>query len=165
MSTIARDLARVAPVTLSTPAPHTKPHPAAGALARAARALSRRGRYAAKAELCNAALARLVELCFELDTDGIRANVDWDGRILIPLPWGRAGYKLWSLRITEQRILNRLMRRRSEGEKAPLFRYDATRRLWLLNLDYDQAQAARYLARRPLSAAEWRAARDSLRLD
>ena len=63
-----------------------------------ARNLSRRGLAATKAELFNNALAALADLCMEWETNDRRANVDVDGRLLVPVPWGDSGYKVWGLR-------------------------------------------------------------------
>lgn len=123
-----------------------------------AKALSRRGLAQAKVELVNYALLTLVELLFEDDTDGRRANVDPDGRILIPLPWGRMGHKSWELRRTEANALRWLMLQRYATQNEPLFVYDAGGRTWLVNLAYSKRSALSYLRTMPVTLAEWRQA-------
>lgn len=101
---------------------------------RAAEALSRRNVDAAVVELLNEALARLTMLCYERDDDGRLCNVDTaNGRILLPLPWGRAGYAKWGLSPTEADIMRAIMFRR-QRLGVPLFFFDRSRRSWFLNL-------------------------------
>ena len=124
-----------------------------------AQALSRRGVAAAKCELVNAALVAMVDLLFEVDDDGATPNVDPDGRILPPAPWGRNGGRLWGLRATEQRTLNVIMRQRNDTHSEPLFVYDTEARHWLLGRAYKGKRAAHaYLRTCPITMAEWRAA-------
>lgn len=123
-----------------------------------AKALSRRGLAAAKVEIVNFALLELVNLVFEDDTDGRPANVDPDGRILIPLPWGRMGHKAWELRRTEANALRWLMLQRYAVQNEPLFVYDAGGRAWLVNLAYSKRSALSYLRTMPVTLAEWRQA-------
>ena len=127
-------------------------------LRKVAKALSRRGLAAAKVELVNLALLELVNLVFEDDTDGRPANVDPDGRILIPLPWGRLGHKQWELRRTEANALRWLMLQRYAVQNEPLFVYDAGGRVWLVNLAYGKRSALSYLRTMPVTLAEWRQA-------
>ena len=125
--------------------------------------LSRRGVAAAKVELCNLALVEFTRTLFDTDADGITPNVDADGRILIPAPWGRNGGPLWGLRRTEQRALNAIMRRRSEVQNTPLFVYDVDARAWLLGRDVTLRSAMTYLRNMPITLAEWRQAWDATR--
>ena len=120
--------------------------------------LSRRGVAAAKAELANQALLTLAELLYELDEDGRPANVDPDGRILVPLPWGRLGHKVWGLRRTEANALRWLMLQRNAIQNEPLWVYDAAGRTWLLNLAYTRRGAMTYLRTLPVTLPEWRQA-------
>lgn len=120
--------------------------------------LSRRGVAVAKVELVNAALLAFTETIFETDPDDTLPNVDHDGRVLIPAPWGRAGGKMWGLRATEQRAFSWLMRQRSEVQNQPLYVYDAEARCWLLGRNYGKRAALTYLRNLPVTLAEWRAA-------
>ncbi len=121
--------------------------------------LSRRGVLATKAELCNQVLVAFVEVLFETDDDGVSANVDATGMVLIPAPFGRGGGPLWGLRATEQRTLNVIMRQRSEAHSEPLFVYAADNRRWLLGRPYTSRRTAMaYLRSLPVTVAEWRAA-------
>ena len=148
---IPAELARTEAITGATPERFAP-------LRKVAKALSRRGLAAAKVELVNAALLELVNLVFEDDTDGRPANVDPDGRILIPLPWGRLGHKAWELRRTEANALRWLMLQRYATQNEPLFVYDAGGRTWLLNLAYSKRSALSYLRTMPVTLAEWRPA-------
>ena len=126
--------------------------------------LSRRGLASAKVELFNTVLAGAVDLCLETDPDGRLANVDHvTGSVLVPLPWGEAGYKMWGLRITECRILRYIMRRRAERDKPPLFSYDADARRWVWTRSFGRTTAASYLRAAPITLAEYRAAWDANR--
>lgn len=148
---LPRELQRTEVVQTAQPARHT---PARAA----AQALTRRGMMAAKAELCNTALLGLTELCFEMDTDGQRANVDPDGRILIPLPWGRLGGKAWGLRASEQRALRVIIQQSGRPPAGTRSTRDTDGRAWLLNLAYSKQTAGAYLRSWPVTTAEYRAA-------
>ena len=127
-------------------------------LRRVAQSLTRRGIAGAKAELVNTALAALVDMLFDADSDGVTPNVDADGRLLIPVPWGRAGGAMWGLRTTEQRALNVIMRQRAEVTGA-LFVYDLAGHCWLLGRGYTGRRTAQaYVRQCPITLAEWRAA-------
>lgn len=129
-------------------------------IADAADKLSLAGTLAARVELCNEALSKLVTLCYELDTDGLAANVDIvTYRILIPLPWGSAGWRRWGLRYHEALVLRAIMLARQGGQPAPLFVYDDGARMWCLNvMDYRGPKAAQaWLHAAPVTLAEWKA--------
>lgn len=154
---IPAELARSeALATVPTPERHTP-------LRTVAQKLTRRGVMAAKCELANQVLLTLADLVYEIDDDGRWANVDDDGRLLIPLPWGRLGYRHWGLRRTEANALRWVMLQRStRGE--PWLVYDAGARCWLLNLAYEsRRQGLAYWRQLPVSLGEWRAASDATR--
>lgn len=133
-------------------------------LRQVAQSLTRRGIMAAKVELCNQALATLVDLVFEIDDDGRHANQDVDGRILIPLPWGRLGRASWGLRATEGAALRYIMLQRQRTEPEPLFVYDAGGRTWCVNLAFtSRRMAGSYLRTTPVTLGEWRHAWESTR--
>ena len=124
--------------------------------------LSRRGMAGAKVELLNHALAGAVDLCLESDADGRAANVDFvTGAVLVPLPWGEAGYKMWGLRITEARAMRYIMRRRAERDRPPLFVYDTDARRWVWSRTFGRTTAASYLRAAPITLAEYRQAWDA----
>ncbi len=124
-----------------------------------AESLTRRGVMAAKCELANQALLAFVEVLYDADADGVTANVDPDGTVLIPAPFGRGGGPLWGLRATEQRTLNLVMRQRSQAHNEPLFVYGEDTRRWLLGRPYVSRRAAlAYLRGYPVTLAEFRAA-------
>lgn len=125
-------------------------------LRQVAERLTRRGVATAKVELVNGALLAFVEVLFDADPDGLYANLDIDGRILIPAPFGRKGGTMWGLRNTEQRALSVVMRQRSDNEDAPLFVYDGETRHWFVGNGYTLKTALAYLRMVPITLAEWR---------
>ena len=156
---IVRVVERKGEVAQAAPARHA-------ALRHAAEALSRRNVDGATVELFSEAMQRLTLLAYEMDADGY-CNVDGvTGRLLIPAPFGRLGYKRWGLRRIESTLLREMIQQRQIGQKgrAPgLWLYDRTQRTWRLNLfDFDAlADAQRYWQRWPLTVAEYRIARSA----
>lgn len=149
---IPAELARSeALATVPTPERHTP-------LRAVAQKLTRRGVMAAKCELVNTALVAFCEVLFDADPDGVDANIDPDGRVMIPAPWGRNGAKQWGLRRTEQRALSWLLRQRSATSDNPLFVYDGELKNWYVGAGYGRRTALAYLRHLPVTLAEWRAA-------
>ena len=103
----------------------------------AAEALSRNGVARLKAELCNEAVEALIRYVYEPDPDfGASANVDADGQVLMPVPWGRS-HQRWGLRRPEAEALRHHMLRLSQtADPPPLFSYDDYARRWVVNIDY-----------------------------
>ena len=131
-------------------------------IADAANALSLAGQMAARVELANEALCKLVELCYQPDDDNRAANVDVvTHRVLIPLPWGSAGWKRWGLRYHEALVFRAIMLGRqgvTPGGVVPLFVYDGTTRSWHLNVqDYrGLADGLAWLQAGQISLPEWK---------
>lgn len=124
-----------------------------------AKRLSRRGHIQARCELANEATSKLIDLCYQRDTDGVACNVDRrTGRLLVPAPWGRLGHAHYGLRRSEAVILRAYMFTLEDGGQPPLFSYDRLDRGWYLNnLDYrayDQAVA--YWRKHQIDVAAWR---------
>lgn len=117
-----------------------------------AQSLSRVGVALAHAETCNAALQRVCELAYAVDTDSRRCNMDTDGRLLFALPWGKSGYTRWGLRRREADTLRAILMARQtpqQGRAVPLFAYDAASRAWYVNLpDYACLEEAQAYVRR-----------------
>jgi hypothetical protein len=68
-------------------------------LAVKAEKISRVGDSKAHVAVATAALMKLVITLYQLDDDGQPANYDrYTGQILLPVPWGKRGWKLWGLR-------------------------------------------------------------------
>lgn len=122
-----------------------------------ARGISRKAMYEGVAGVCNAALASVVSVCYDR-LDGRLVNIDpvtW--RILVPVPWGKAGYLRYGLRSTEAAVLRAILVARAEQDSHPaLFVYDPDARRWLAVLaDYRSAgMAETYLDRYPIQAPE-----------
>lgn len=130
------------------------------ALRNAAESLSLRNVDQAVCELLNEALARLILLCYEQNEHGY-CNIDGrTGRILIPVPWGKAGYAHWSLTPTEGDTMRRIMLTRARVG-LPLFAFDRGRRAWFLNLaDFPEgAVVLAQLKEWEISVGEYREAR------
>lgn len=126
----------------------------------AAQELNLAGELAARVELANEALCRLVELLYQPDSDGHPAHIDpATGRILVPLPWGSVGWKRWGLRHHEAVVLRMILLARQCGTTRPaLFLYGTDTRCWYLNTnDYPTLPAAaHWLKRSAILLAEWR---------
>lgn len=132
-------------------------------IAEAAESLNLAGTLAARVELANEALCRLVELMYLADIDGRPANADAStGRILIPLPWGSAGWRHWGLRYHEAVVMRSILLGRQAAYKStqapPLFVYDGDMRCWMLNArDYDTYHRAQgWLHLGQFTLAEWK---------
>lgn len=134
------------------------------AIQRATQALSRRNADAATVELFSEAMQRLTLLAYEQDEDGY-CNIDpITNRLVIPVPWGKAGHKRWGLTPSESVVLREMIQRRQIGRdgRAPgLWLYDRARRAWRVNLyDFDTlADGQHYWKRWPLTVGEYRLAR------
>lgn len=152
-------LSRANQVLDVTPENHVAPRP--GAIVTS---WNRAGVAAAHAETLNASLQRVCELAYVRDTDARFCNLDaLDGRVLFPVPWGRAGGPQWGLRRRESDILRQCLFQRMEpatGRPVPLFVYDAPRRVWYVNLtDYPtEADAMGYVMRNGVSSREYKRA-------
>ena len=135
-------------------------------MAEATATISRVGIAAAAAELCNAALMRLAELCYERDYDGSQPNIAHTGRIEIAVPMAKQGHRYFGLRRLEQEVLRAcLVARESRQDTAPVFVYNPDDRRWYLNLSaYPTEQAAQeHLRRMPIGAREYRRHHDRLK--
>lgn len=154
---ILQTLTRKQGIAQASPERHT-------ALRRAAETLSRHNADQAIVELFNEAIQRLTLLAYEQDDHGY-CNIDGiTGKLLIPAPWGRAGYRRWALRHSESVVLREMIQCRQpekDGRAPGLWLYDRTRRCWRLNLfDFDTlADGQRYWQRWPLTVEEYREAR------
>jgi hypothetical protein len=130
-------------------------------IAQAAQELDKAGSMAIHIELANEALCKLTAMLYRCDSDGFFANVDnRTGRLLVPAPWGNAGWKRWGLRYWEACTLRGvLMARVTKPRHVALFDYNTVSRTWALDVGsyatLDKAQA--YLQHCAVSLAEWRA--------
>ena len=129
------------------------------ALRSAAEHLTRRNVDRAIVEVMAEAVARLTVLAYEQDADGW-ANIDGaTGKVLVPLPWGKVGYRRWGLRSAEANALRVMLQARQW--RLGVFLYDRSRRAWHVNRgDYPTlGDALTYWERQPLTVAEYREAR------
>lgn len=133
---------------------------AAGAhtpLRKTAQNISERALWAGRVELSMQALTGACMALLETDQGGRPINLDAQtGRILIPVPWGKAGGATWGLRSSEQRVLALLLRLRAERPDA-LFVYE--RRAWYVQ-NFDRRRAEVYLRNHGFTVPEYRSAWD-----
>lgn len=129
-------------------------------IAEAAASLNKAGSMAMHVELANEALCKFVVILYQKDVDGIWANIDArTHRLLVPAPWGNAGWKRWGLRNWEACIMRKILLDRVSDKKRPcLFDYNVEAKIWHLNvIDYPTIDAAEhYLRRGAISLTEWR---------
>ena len=129
-------------------------------IATAAQELSRVGDMAARVEIANEALCKFTAVLYERDGDGVPANIDAvTYRLLVPAPWGSAGWRAWGLRKWEAGVLRSILIARVKDTKRPcLYDYNHESRTWHLNAyDYGNLEAAQhYLNRGAITLAEWR---------
>lgn len=121
--------------------------------------LSRGAVAAARIALVNECMAGLGTLLYEVDGAGHPVNVDGvTARLLVPVPWGSRGWKVWRLRQWEGRHLRRLLYRRYvQAERVALFAYSAECNGWYLNRRYDTpAKYGEYWRNHAITPVEWR---------
>lgn len=129
-------------------------------MADAAAELSRAGDNQQRVELLNEACLALTRLCYEADPDGQPANIDSrTHRLLVPAPWGKAGWRRWGLRDWEASILRQILIVRCQMQRVlPAFDFNAESRTWHANLQaYPRLdQALLYWKSNPVTLKEWR---------
>lgn len=129
-------------------------------MAQAAAELSRAGSNQTRVELLQEAVLAMTKLCYEVDPDGQPANIDSrTHRLLVPAPWGRAGWKRWGLRAWEAEILRQILIVRCQMRRVePLFDYNTEARTWHVNMQhYSRLDLALlYWKQYPITLKEWR---------
>lgn len=133
----------------------------------AAEVQSRRLLAAAHAELCNRALGRFVELCYDETEAGTLCNLGVGGVVLnhLPVPWSRTRYADYGLTDHGGRVLRVLLVTQLERQ-APsrrLLRYAAGK--WMVNLTaYPHLAAAQAWLQgcATITADQWLRANDGL---
>ena len=129
-------------------------------MAQAAAELSRAGSNQTRVELLQEAVLAMTKLCYEADPDGQPANIDSRTyRLLVPAPWGRAGWKRWGLRAWEAEILRQILIVRCQMRRVePLFDYNTEARTWHVNMQhYSRLDLAlMYWKQNPITLKEWR---------
>jgi hypothetical protein len=121
--------------------------------------VSRAGELAARVELVNEALMKFVAILYENEGDDY-PNIDIDGAIRVPVPWGSNGWKAWGLRYHEGRTLNNILRAITDEKRPRLFVYNEDTRRWFVNLsDYSALPAAMFwVQRNVITINKWRLA-------
>ncbi len=126
-------------------------------LRRAAQNATQRALWAARVELSMQALTAAFVALLEVDEAGQPVNFDArTGRILIAVPWGKAGGVTWGLRSSEQRTLAQVLRCRAAEPWALVY---FERQAWFVE-GFTRNRAEAYLRRQPITIAEYRAAWD-----
>ena len=129
-------------------------------MAEAAAEMSRAGNNQARVELLQEACLAMTKLCYEADPDGQPANIDSRTyRLLVPAPWGKAGWKRWGLRDWEAAILRQILIVRCQMQRVhPVFDYNDESRTWHVNLaQYGRLdQALMYWKGNPITLRDWR---------
>lgn len=155
---------RVSDIRRASPSPQVRVR-----VQEAAQELSRAGDLRMHLDLALEAIAALISILYETDEDGQPANYDQrTGRILLPVPWGSAGWRKWQLRKWEANVLRSILLQRLQERRRfpPLFDHNFDNHRWYLNhADYpDPAAALAWLKRAGPSLAEWRSAAYEYRL-
>jgi len=136
-------------------------------LAQAAQDLSLAGANQTRVELLNEACLAMTTVLYECDPDGVPANVDRATfRVLIPAPWGKAGWRKWGLRDWEAGILRQILIVRGQMRRVqPLFDYNNESRTWHINhADYPRLDIAMlYWKAHPVTLREFRTFADVYR--
>lgn len=146
----------------ATPTPSVKQR-----LADVAADLSKAGDNQARVELLNESVLALTNILYERDEEGRYANVDSrTHRLLVPAPWGSAGWRKWGVRNWEAVILRKILIVRYQMRRgAPLFDYSEPSNQWFLNVtDYPTLdKALAYWKARPITLRDWRLHADAHR--
>lgn len=130
-----------------------------------AEALSREGDNQARVVLLNESVLALTVKLYVTE-EGRYVNVDHrTHRIIIPKPWGSAGWRKWGVRCWEGLVLRKILITRAQMRRVvPLFDYSETGQ-WYLNLhDYPRLDnALAYWKAHPVSLRDWRLFADAYR--
>lgn len=136
-------------------------------MAAAAAELSNAGDNQARVEVLNEAVLHATQVVYLSDPDGVLRNVDRKTyRIMVKMPWGRAGWDFWGLRYWEAEMLRSILRVRCQMQRVPpLFDWNEYSMKWHLNVaDYARLDLALfYWKRNPITLNEWRNHADAYR--
>lgn len=127
-----------------------------------AETISRAGTLQMHLDAITGALVAFSGILFDTEA-GRLVNVDPRTRqILIPAPWGSAGWKTWGLRKWEGGCLREIMFKRVWGGGAMPFDYSEYQRAWYVDSAYnDRESLLRWLHDHGPTLEEWRAALDA----
>jgi hypothetical protein len=129
-------------------------------IAAAAAELSNAGNNQARVDLLQEAALSVTKLCYECDPDGTPCNIDARTyRLLVPAPWGKAGWRKWGLRDWEAGIMRQILIVRGQMQRVPpLFDYNAESRTWHVNMqDYGRLDLGLvYWKQNPIQLKDWR---------
>lgn len=128
-------------------------------LAKVAEEISRAGNMQLNLDACVAATVAFIHVLYATDSDGRPANYDTHtGRILIPVPWGSSGWRVWELRKWEATCYRRLLLDRVSRSNTELFAYDVSSRQWYVDIELypDRETALLWLKDNEPTISEWR---------
>jgi hypothetical protein len=122
--------------------------------------ITQTGAIAAHVAVMQEAIAKLLRMLYEIDADGTQANYDYDGKILIPVPWGNAGWRVWGLRKWEADCLRRVLKSRLRKGYPTPFDFSTTSLRWYLRIDLYPTldHAIDWLQEDGIGIKEWRGA-------
>jgi hypothetical protein len=134
-------------------------------LAAAAAELSLAGYNQSRVEILNEAVMHFTTTLYAADQAGRLENVDHrTHRLLIPAPWGSAGWSRWKMRRWESTILRKTLIVRCQMQRVkPLFDFGGGQ--WFLNLtDYGRLDLAlMYWKANPITLKDWHLHADLMR--
>lgn len=126
--------------------------------------ISRLGDAKAHLDAVIGSLVALAGILFDSE-NGHYVNIDpMTRRIIIPVPWGSAGWQRWGLRKWEGECLRRVLMGRLEGRQPLLFDYSAYPHGWFVERGYDDRESVlQWLHKHGLSPDEWSAVVEAYR--
>ena len=110
----------------------------------------------------NELLSALTNIMYEKQNNRFVNLDEISFRILIPVPWGASGYKLWHLKQWESEILRSILFLRMDNRLVPpLYLYADEQRRWVMNIiDYPTlVDAFRYVKTYQINITEYELAR------
>lgn len=126
--------------------------------------ISRLGDLQTHLDAVTASLVALGGILFDSE-HGRYVNIDpATRRILIPVPWGSAGWKRWNLRKWEGECLRRVLMGRLGGRQPLLFDYSDYLHGWFVERGYnDRESVLQWLHKHGPTVDEWRSVVDAHR--
>lgn len=120
--------------------------------------ISRLGDLQAHLDAVTASLVALSGILFDSE-NGRYVNIDpLTRRILVPVPWGSAGWKRWGLRKWEGGCLRKVLMDRLVGRQPLLFDYSDYPHGWFVERGYNDSESVlQWLHKYGPTLDEWRA--------
>ncbi len=141
---------------ISQTMPHFNPRQR---IAQQAVALDHTATLQARFDVSISAMTALARALYTTDSAGYPHHTDHvTGRILVPVPWGNAGWRAWGLRKWEAQCLNQVLRLMQRKGNV-LFAYDQESRSWVVDMELFPTleMAVLWIKDRGPSFSQWRA--------